>query len=165
MANYLRIAGSDFKILLDAVRVHEILDAGADAAHARYLEWRGRVLRTVSLRTLLGAHCGPTTDVVAVVYEPEGAIAPIVLIVDRVLGLESVEESGFLALPPLPEAVERLFSKVRLDPVSGEQAYLLAAHVGEQEAPLELEFPAGDEDVSEPEDDARAVEATMEIDA
>lgn len=125
MENYLHIQAGRYHLLLDAMSVHEILephaeDAGAAAGHRL---WRDKALRVASCRELLGE--APRTDGegVTVVYAVNEE--PLLLDADRVVGLKRICESEWVAAPPLPEAVERLFDRVCTDFSTGGLLYRL----------------------------------------
>jgi|GEM_PF-722945 hypothetical protein len=127
MRQYLHVSAGPYPLLLDAEGIHEILDLSHDHADtAGHRDWRGQVLTTINIRTLLGmkddtlplAHAG-------VVYSVEAGEPPVMLEMDKVERLRLVDDSSLVRLPRVPDAASGLFDCVLPDKNRGLQIYHL----------------------------------------
>lgn len=124
MGSYLHIQAGRYHLLLDTQAIHEIMDHGVEddaAGAAGHRLWRNRALAAISCRRLLGE--APGGSGATVVYSPDRGAEPVLLDADRVFGLWHVGDDEWIAPPPLPEAVERLFDGLCTDRRTGLQLY------------------------------------------
>lgn len=113
MKTYLDIACGDFRLLLPAESVVEIMAAGVrndlgTRSHA-FRPWRDRQLPVVNLAAFLGAT--PAAHGEQVVISDEAGHLTL-LEVDRVLGLREVADSAFAPLPAVTPALLALVDAV-----------------------------------------------------
>lgn len=124
MAIYLQVRAGSLGILLDALRVHEVVFIGESVrADQAYAEWRGQVLPVVWLARHLQLPEGACEQ--AVVYSPDDGLPPLMLHVDEVARLRTLEPGQWSALPRVPSRTAEMFDAVYWDEDSREQFYRL----------------------------------------
>lgn len=125
--NYLHVQAGHFHLLLDEAAVHDVIEHGAASRveSGAFLPWRGDMLPVVVFRDLAGDASESFDDGVSLVYSPDSHRQPLLLHVDRVVGVLEIEESAWLRLPPIRDVVENLFDGVCLDVNRGIRLYRL----------------------------------------
>lgn len=116
-ASYLHVQAGRFHLLLDEGAVHDVIEHGANSRveSGALLPWRGGMLPVVVFGVLAGDATGSADGGVSLVYSPAGHIQPLLLHVDRMVGLLEIEESAWWCPPPMQEAVDNLFDGVCVD--------------------------------------------------
>jgi len=129
MAIFLQVRASGLHLMLDALHVHEVLgmDPAGDAART-HVQWRHDVLAAVDVARLLGVE--PAEPCMGVVYSPDDGPLPVMLLVDEVLGLKSLQTQDWSELPRVPASTAQLFDKVWLEPDAQRQSLRLRHPIG-----------------------------------
>lgn len=129
MAIYLQVRAGPVGLLLDALRVHEVVTLPDEfRADQVFAEWRGRVLHVVRLAGQL--QLGEGSDAHGVVYSPREGDEPVMLCVDEVSRLRDLVDSAWSPLPPsVPAQTVALFDAVFVDPTQDRQLYRLRSDV------------------------------------
>ncbi len=124
MAMYLQLRVGPVHLLLDALKVHEVmaLDGLARGAQS-HVQWRDEVLQCLELGPFLQVQAEPAT--MAVVYSPADEGLPLVLGVCEVLGLRALQPKDWSAMPRLPAASAAFFDAVWLEPQHQRQSFRL----------------------------------------
>ena len=147
MAIYLQVRAGPLSILLDALRVHEVVLLGQSLREDQaFAQWRDQVLCVVRLAQHL--QLSGSQGHQAVIYSPGQGLPPAMLIVDEVLRLRHMEPSHWSAMPTVPARTSALFDAVFWDESSSQQVFRLRSEV----APALL-------GISEPEDADLSAEA------
>ncbi len=106
MAIYLQVRAGPVGLLLDALRVHEVITLPDDfRADQAFADWRGRVLHVVRLAGQLQLPPGEPAQ--GVVYSPSEGDEPVMLCLDEVARLRNLEGADWNALPPSVPAPRR----------------------------------------------------------
>ncbi len=127
MAIYLQVRAGPLGILLDALRVHEVVVPEGLREDQVFAPWRDQVLRVVRLARHLelpgaqGQH--------AVVYSPSEGATPAMLMVDEVVRLRQLEASHWQPMPTVPVRTAALFDAVFLDDAVGLQLFRLRSEL------------------------------------
>lgn len=126
-ANYLHVQAGRFHLLLDEGAVHDIIEHGAASRveSGALLPWRGDMLPVVVFRDMAGDASGSFDGGVSLVYSPASHRQPLLLHVDRVVGVLEIEESAWLRPPPMRDVVDNLFDGVCVDMDRGIRLYRL----------------------------------------
>lgn len=126
-ANYLHVQAGRFHLLLDGEAVHDIIEHGAASRveSGEFLAWRGSMLPVVVFRDMAGDAPESFDGGVSLVYSPASHRQPLLLHVDRVVGVLEIEESAWLHPPPMRDVVENLFDGVCVDANRGIRLYHL----------------------------------------
>lgn len=124
MAMFLQIRTGGLYLMVDALRVHEVLGLEGLVAGAQgHAQWRGQVLNCVDLGDFFRLpHAQPQ---MAVVYNPARTGDPLVLQVEEVLGLRNLEGRQWGQLPQLPAPIEQFFDAVWLETEHSRQSFRL----------------------------------------
>ncbi len=148
MAIYLQVRVGSVGILLDALRVHEVLIWGeTQRSDAAFAQWREQVLPAVRLARHLELPDGAGVEQHAVVYSPGAGSAPIMLLVDEVARLRQLDPGQWRPMPRVPARTARLFDAVWWDEAAASQVFRLRS---ELEPVLLGAQPLEDEDLSAP---------------
>jgi chemotaxis signal transduction protein len=131
MAIYLQIRAGGVHLLLDALKVHEVmgLDTVQPAAQG-HVQWRDDVLHYVDLAAFLRRPADAPS--MAVVYSPDDEALPLMLAVDEVLGLRDLAATDFRALPRIPADSAAFFDAVWLEPAQERQSFRLRHPIAAQ---------------------------------
>ena len=114
MAIYLQVRAGPLGLLLDALRIHEVLALDQPLRPDQpFAEWRGQVLPVVRLARHLELAEG--TGAQAVVYAPVGDGPPVMLLLDEVARLRPLDAGQWQALPRVPSRTAQLFDAVCRD--------------------------------------------------
>ncbi len=129
MAIYLQVRAGPVGLLLDALRVHEVITLPDDfRADQAFADWRGRVLHVVRLAGQLQLPPGEPAQ--GVVYSPSEGDEPVMLCLDEVARLRNLEGADWNALPPsVPAQTVALFDAVFVDSTQHAQLYRLRSDV------------------------------------
>lgn len=123
MGRYLHICSGRHELLIDAVRVREVLELeGGDSAQkiGEMHLWRGESIQVVHLSELLeetseggGQNGGVKSGCAGLVLGSEyESTLPALILCDRVVGLIDVSESAFLQVPPVTTRISFFIDKV-----------------------------------------------------
>lgn len=131
MAQFLHIRVEDVDLLLPALQVHEVISLDPDArssdAHAL---WREQVLASCDLGQVLQRCPTPRGRAYGVVYSPdESDAAPVLLLIDEVLGLRKPRPEQLHRLPGVKTAAHRWFDALCVDNQLGFKAYCVRAQL------------------------------------
>lgn len=126
MAIYLQVRVGSVGLLLDALRVHEVL-IWEDTEHTEpaYAQWREQVLPVVRLARHLELASTGGNEQHAVVYSPGKDCPPVMLLVDEVARLRQLGPSHWQPMPRVPARTAQLFDAVWWDEVASGQVYRL----------------------------------------
>lgn len=129
MAIYLQVRAGPVGLLLDALRVHEVvLLPERFRDDQAFAEWRSQVLHVVRLAQHLQLPAGQSEQ--AVIYSPREGDAPVMLLVDEVARLRTLEAAAWGPLPPgVPERTRTLFDGLHLDAGTQQPLYRLRSDV------------------------------------
>ncbi|MFD0668611.1 hypothetical protein ACT80S_12905 [Ramlibacter sp. MAHUQ-53] len=129
MAVYLQVRAGPVGLLLDALRVHEVVTLPEDFRDDQaFAEWRRRVLHVVRLAGHLQLAPGQARH--GVVYAPREGDEPVMLCVDEVNRLRPLEDGAWHPLPPsVPAQTAALFDAVHVDTAQHQQLYRLKSDV------------------------------------
>lgn len=135
MAQFLHIRVEDLDLLLPALQVHEVIgldmDKGQGEAHAL---WREQVLIRCDLGQILQRCPSPKTRAYGVVYSAdETDAAPVLMLIDEVLGLRKPKPDQLHKLPGIKTDAHRWFEAIWVENQLGFKAYCVRA-------PLSSEF-------------------------
>lgn len=124
MAIYLQLRVGRVHLLLDALKVHEVM--GVDTLNLgaqHHVQWRDEVLHFVDLGAFLQLNSEPAE--MAVVYSSQEEGVPLMLGVSEVLGLRDLPANAWSAMPRLPSASAAFFEAVWLEPDQQRQSFRL----------------------------------------
>lgn len=124
MAMYLQLRVGPVHLLLDALKVHEIMGLDSVVRGAQdHVQWRDDVLQFLDLGPFLQLQ-GEAASM-AVVYSPAEDAPPMVLGVSEVLGLRALQSRDWSPMPRLPAASAAFFDAVWLEPQHQRQSFRL----------------------------------------
>lgn len=127
MVSCLHMAAGRFHLLMEACRVREVLDpADLDPVpeHGGRLLWRGSVIQALDARVLLGEADSVPPCGAVVCDEQEGA-EPVLVLCDRVYGLQRADERDLRPMPPTAGPIMAMAGRVMADPAGTVIMYLL----------------------------------------
>lgn len=129
MRTFLVFTIEPYRLMVDALRVHELLerDRAGRVRGGGHLSWRGRLVPEVALADLLGRKSAAPAGGVDLIYGDDMSATLVMLRADRVVGLRDINESDLHFLPPLGPELSRLFSGLVLDPADGKGTLWLDA--------------------------------------
>lgn len=128
MAMYLQVRAGPLGILLDALRVHEVVLLGQPLREDQaFAQWRDQVLCVVRLADHLQLHGSEGHQ--AVIYSPGQGLEPAMLIVDEVLRLRHLEPGHWSTMPTVPARTAALFDAVFWDESNSQQVFRLRSEV------------------------------------
>lgn len=124
MAIYLQLRVGPVHLLLDALKVHEVMALESLTRGAQdHVHWRDDVLHFLDLGPFLQVPAEPASMVV--VYSPAEDGPPLVLGVSEVLGLRTLQAGDWRAMPRLPAASAAFFDAVWLEAQHQRQSFRL----------------------------------------
>ena len=124
MAIYLQLRVGPVHLLLDALKVHEVMGLDTLTRGAQgHVHWRDDVLHYLDLGPFLQIEVEPAS--MAVVYSPADDAPPLMLGATEVLGLRTLQAGDWSAMPRLPAASAVFFDAVWLEPAHQRQSFRL----------------------------------------
>lgn len=149
MAIYLQVRAGALGILLDALRVHEVVLLGEGLREDQaFAEWRDQVLHVVRLASHLQLPGGGGQQ--AVVYSPGEGQSPVMLHVDEVERLRHLEPGHFKGMPRVPARTALLFDAVYSDQASSRELFRLRDRLEPALLGVHAQQVADGEDLSAP---------------
>lgn len=122
MAIYLQLRVGPVHLLLDALRVHEVMGADTLSQGGQgHVQWRDEVLHFVDMGAFLQLPTEAAT--MAVVYSPDENGQSLMLGVSEVLGLRDLHAEDWRPMPRLPVASAAFVDAVWLEPELQRQSF------------------------------------------